>query len=201
MSFIEQLKKIDLKNTKVQIALLIVIVGILGGGAYYQFVLVNKKQDIKRLSDELNKKQNELNNIRAMKPRLTELRGGVDRLNQELDSLRAIFPDQKEIPQLIQNITEVARKSGVYTMKFNPLRDDEKEYYIENKYLMLVVGGYHELATFFNYLANFDLMINLSRVSIKRNPTIDHSIMKAKEHGGPIQTIVASFNLTTFSSK
>jgi type IV pilus assembly protein PilO len=112
-----------------------------------------------------------------------------------------MFPDQKEIPKLIREITGVARASGIYTTRFNPLPDIQREYYVENRYDLSVTGGYHQLAQFFSFLANMPLIINLSNVVISQNPSLEQSKQEAEEHGTPITSIMATFQMTTFSSK
>jgi type IV pilus assembly protein PilO len=201
MSLISSIKRIDFRNTKVQAVLIITLSGMIGAALYFQYYLVPKKEEIKNLSISYKKKQNELNKILSMKTHLEELRKNVAIRNAKLDSLRSIFPDKKEIPQLIHNITKLAHKTGILTVKFNPLQDVVKEFYIENIYTMSVIGGYHELASFFNYLAELDLIINLSDVSIRTNPGIENSIIESKDHNRSIHSIIATFSMTTFSSK
>lgn len=201
MNILNKLKNTDFKNTKVQIVIILLMSGVISTGLYYKYILIPKKAKIKSLSSTFKKKQDELNNILSMKTLREKLRKNVDKRKTELDSLRSIFPDKKEIPQLIHNITKLARKTGIITVRFNPLEDVVKEFYVENKYTMSVLGGYHELATFFNYLAELDLIINLSEVSIRTNPGIKNSIIEAKSHNRPIQSVIASFSMTTFSSK
>lgn len=193
--------KIDFKSQKVQMVLLIVLIGALLSFLWYNYIILEKRTQLGKLLTEYEKKQNELNNIYAMRPQLTKLRENVARMNVQLDSLRSIFPDKKEIPRLIREITNGAIKSVVFTRRFNPLPDVEKEYYIENRYAMTISGGYHEVASFFNYLANFGLIINLTNVSIRTNPDIVNSIKEYEEHGGSIQSVITTFNMTTFSSR
>jgi type IV pilus assembly protein PilO len=195
------LKKIDFKSQKVQAVMLIILIGALWSFLWYNYIILEKRTQLGKLLTEYEKKQNELNNIYAMRPQLTKLRQNVARMNVQLDSLRSIFPDKKEIPRLIREITNGAVKTTVFTRRFNPLPDVEKEYYIENRYAMTIGGGYHEVAAFFNYLANFGLIINLTNVSIRTNPDIVNSIKEYEEHGGSIQSVITTFNMTTFSSR
>ena len=201
MNLVSAIKRIDFRSTKVQIFLIIILSGIIGAALYYQYYLIPKKDEIKNLRETFKKKQDKLNEILSMKPRREELREKISLQKAELDSLRSQFPDKKETPQLIQNITRLAHKTGILTVKFNPLQDVIKEHYIENIYTMSVIGGYHELATFFNCLAELELIINLSDVSIRTNPRIENSIAESKNHNRSIKSIMATFNMKTFSSE
>jgi type IV pilus assembly protein PilO len=201
-------KKIDLHNIKTRNALVILVLGLLiGGYLYYQFIGPGRAQ-VDELKTRYNAKQAELNQIKIMKTRLNKLAQEIVADSLQLDSLRQKFPDEKEIPRLIQELTKVGGVAGVYTVKFQPLPDVVKEYYIENRYAVTVEGGYHDLAEFFSYLANMPLIINLSNVAMRTNGEVKTPSMGL---GQPAtitsravveeRTVSATFEMTTFSSK
>ena len=192
---------IDFKNPKVQIATMILLLGALVGYIWYTNYIVPTSAEAQKVSEQLKKDQGVLANIQAMRPQLARLHSDVDHLDNLLDSLKSIFPDNKEVPKLIREITRMSKESGVFTTQFSPDADVVREYYVENNYKMSVVGGYHQLATFFSYLANIDLIVNLSGMKIQTSPAISMSISDYEKHGGIIQSVRATFQLTTFSSK
>lgn len=195
------LRKIDIRNPKIQAMVGIIVACIALTVLWYHYIFIEKRMEVKKLKETFQIKQNELNKINSMRPKLKRLRKDIDLMQVQLDSLRSIFPDKKEIPKLIREITRVASRSGIFTRKFNPLPDVVREHYIENNYYMSVIGGYHELAAFFSYLADFELIINLTNVAIRMNPGVASSISECETHGGTIKTVVATFTMTTFSSK
>lgn len=195
------LKKIDFKDKKIQIGAIILLSTIILGFLWYQNIILDKVQKRNDLEIDYQKKQDKLNRIYAMRPHLQELRENVAMLNTKLDSLRSIFPDQKEVPTLVKDIVRVAHKAGITTSKYTPKDPIVKEHYIENIDSVRVAGGYHELARFFNHLAGFEMIINLSDMHIKTNPRIQKYITDYKEYGEEIKSLEASFNMTTFSSR
>src|SRR5271157_537487 len=193
--------KIDFRKPEVRNVLIIVAVGLVSGFLWYQFVYTGINENKTRLENDLKKKQTELNNILILKPQLKTLEKDIAAASVRLDSLKSMFPDQKEVPKLIREITGVAHASDIYATRFNPLPDVQREYYVENRYDISVTGGYHQLAQFFGYHANMPLIINLTHMSIHLNPGYTQSKQEAEEHGTPISSIAASFQMTTFSSK
>ena len=193
--------KIDLKNPRLRIPALLVLIGIGGALLWYQQFYIPTEAVISDLDKKRKAKQETLRTILALKPQLNVLKQELGNAQDKLDSLKSIFPDQKEIPKLIREITSVARASGITTTKFNPLTDIEKEYFIENRYNITVNGGYHDLAEFFAFLANFPLIINLSSVNISANPDFSSSQDIQNFQEADRATIVSSFEMTTFSSK
>jgi type IV pilus assembly protein PilO len=193
--------KLDIRNPKIRNAAAIILVGIIGVAAWYYSIYQEKQQTLEKLKTEEQQKQTELNSILAMKPQLNKLREDIERAGHRLDSLKSIFPDQKEIPKLIQEIHKVADAAGIETRRFNPLPDIEREYYVENRYDLSVVGGYHQIANFFAFLANLQLLVNLSDVTMTTNPDIGKQTEIAEEEGLTPPSVTATFKMTTFSSK
>ena len=191
----------NLKNPKLRNPLIIGVIGIAGIIAWHQMVYVERNEMLSKLKSTLNAKQKELNSILALKPQLARIEEDRAMAQHRLDSLKSIFPDRKEIPKLIREITGVTRASGISTTKFSPRPDVEKEYYIENHYDLSIVGGFHELARFYSFLANMPLIINLTKVVMRTNPGLEESKKASEEHGSAIYSLVASFTMTTFSSK
>jgi type IV pilus assembly protein PilO len=194
-------KKISLKDPKYRVPILISLIGVGMIALWYYYVYAPNIEKINQLEKRVSAKQDTLRTIQALKPQLNMLREELRLAENKLDSLKSIFPDQKEIPRLLRELTSVARATGITTTKFNPMPDIEKEYYVENHYNMSVSGGYHQLAEFFAFLANFTLIINLSSMNITTNPEYDPTLeqMGAVENGK--ETIVSQFEMTTFSSK
>lgn len=187
-----------------RVPLLIGLVAVAGILLWYQQFYSTTMQVITDLELQKWAKEDTLRTIQALKPQRNLLQKEINMAQIRLDSLKSIFPDQKEVPKLIREITGVARASGIITTKFNPLPDIEKEYYIENRYSISVTGGYHQLAEFFAFLANFPLIINYSSMDISVNPEFqnentDIDTQDMEEISS--RTIVANFEMTTFSSK
>jgi Tfp pilus assembly protein PilO len=195
--------KVNLKDPKLRNPVIVSLIGIAGVAFWYNTIYVEKNTVYVRVKSDLAAKQQELNNILALKPQLNRIQEEIASAQHRLDSLKSIFPDRKEIPKLIREITGGARAAGIITTKFNPRPDVEKEYYVENHYDLAAVGGFHDLARFYGFLANMPLIINLTKVSIRANPGMEASKKFTEDHGNgsSIQTITSSFTMTTFSSK
>ncbi len=179
----------------------IVFATILIDTLIYTQLIAKQMERKKEKKEELSSKKQELNSIYAMKPRLESLREEQERKQATLDSLRDLFPDKIETPKLMRDIVRVARHSGVKSLSFSPEPDSVKKHYVENRNTMSVRAGYHELAKFFNYLANFKQIINLTEVEMKSSRELKKSMERAEKHGGSIKSIDATFGITTFSSR
>jgi len=193
--------KLDIKDPNVRNVLIAVaVIGFLGW-AWYDQVYVPLHTSIMELTDKKEKLDAELMKINALKPQLEKLRQEAAERTAKLDSLKNIFPDQKEVPRLIREMTTVNRKSNVATTRFTPKPDVVKEYYIENKYDVTVSGNYHNLGALFSYFANFQLIVNLSNVTINANPGYASGKSASGQGEESQPSVVATFEMTTFSSR
>ena len=153
------------------------------------------------LDGEIGRKKGELRQILAQKQRLKDLQAEIDQADQEFARLQEMFPDEEIIPRRLIDLTAVTRKSLTIPTKFLPLRVEEKEFYKENHYAITISSSYHALGMLFGEVANFRYPTAINKLTIDRAPDLDKEVEDAKEHGETPRTIVANFQLTTFTSK
>jgi hypothetical protein len=89
--------KLDLRNPRIRNVLIIAAIGIAGAVLWQQTVYVARKSSVDSLHRDLERKQSELNSILALKPQLKKLEKDIAAARVRLDSLKSMFPDQKEI--------------------------------------------------------------------------------------------------------
>ncbi len=93
----------------------------------------------------------------------------------------------------------MSRLNTVFITKFVPAGAQTKQYYIENKYSVSVSTTYHRLGDFLASLANLKLIVNVDKLIIKKNSGL--KIDSEDDLTRLDETIDASFELTTYSSK
>lgn len=171
------------------------------GYTFYESEYVVYSQQMESLDGEIRGKKAELMQIMAQKQRLQDLQAEIDQANQEFARLQEMFPDEEIIPRRLIDLTAVTRKSLTVPTKFLPLRVEEKEFYKENHYAITISSSYHALGMLFGEVANFRYPTSISKLTIDRAPDLDKEVEDAKEHGETPRTVVANFQLTTFTSK
>lgn len=201
------LNSIDFTDKKVQQIVAILLVGILAAGAIYWFQI---KENRVKLADAItvrDTKQKELNKVRALKPQLEQLRAAVKKLRLELDELEAIFPDSANTPSLISSITKMARDNDLALINFKPLGTSAQEFYVEHNYELEIDGPYHKLARFFEELAQFELIVNVSNLKLKNSSVMARDIAEYRALGldekydDRVNSVNAKFKISTYSSK
>lgn len=171
------------------------------GYTFYDSEYTAYAQKVEKLDVDIRKKKGELRQILAQKQRLKDLEAEIEVANAEFARLQEMFPDEEAIPRRLIDLTAVTRKSLTVPTKFLPLRVEEKEFYRENHYAITISSSYHALGMLFGEVANFRYPTAINKLQIEKAPDMDKEIEDAKDHGETPRTIVANFQLTTFTSK
>ncbi len=171
------------------------------GYTFYDTEYVAYSQEVEKLDVDIKSKKGELRQILAQKQRLKDLETEIEQANAEFIKLQEMFPDEELIPRRLIDLTAVTRKSLTIPTKFLPLQVEEKEFYKENHYAITISSSYHALGMLFGEVANFRYPTAINKLTIEKAPDLDKEVEDAKEHGEVPRTIIANFQLTTFTSK
>ena len=171
------------------------------GYTFYDSEFTAYSEKVEHLDGDIRKKKGELRQILAQKQRLKDLESEIELANVEFAKLQEMFPDEELIPRRLIDLTAVTRKSLTVPTKFLPLRVEEKEFYKENHYAITISSSYHALGMLFGEVANFRYPTAINKLQIEKAQDLEKEVEEAKEHGETPRTIVANFQLTTFTSK
>ncbi len=123
-------------------------------------------QEVENQRNERDKKKKEVANLPKLKEQMRQLDG-------MLKEAVAQLPDRKEIPDLLSSISNKVKESGLDILIFRPRAENIQEFYAEIPVDIVVRGGFHNVATFFDEVGRFNRLVNIANIEL-RNP-------KAKE--------------------
>ena len=119
-------------------------------------------RELSRLLDQKAEKEAIVANLAAFKRE-------YHRLEQQLKQAMAQLPDKKEIPSLLENISNLGRESGLEVALFKPGAQKPKDFYAEVPVEIKLVGTYHNLLTFFYRVGNLPRIVNISDLAINKS--------------------------------
>jgi type IV pilus assembly protein PilO len=119
--------------------------------------------------------------------RLPEFQAQVTELEQRLESLRAVLPEQKDVADILRRVQGLAMQSNLTIQGFTPQVAKQQPLYAELPFKLRAEGTYHNLGAFFDRVSKFPRIINIGEISIKARPVQE-----------PNATIVAELVATTF---
>ena len=90
----------------------------------------------------------------------------VSHLEGELQKALQELPDSREIPQLLERISDKARDSGLDVRLFRPQIEQLRDFYAEVPVDIEVSGTYHQVASFFDEVGHMERIVNLGTLSM-----------------------------------
>ena len=157
-----------MKNPIVIFAILMVV-SILGGYYVYSSFLspeIERRESETKKNAELVKKLDEAKQAEAHS---AELQKQIESMSGTLESLKGFMPVQAEIGKTISNLNRVAQESNLRILKLDPQPGTaDHGFYTEESMKMSVIGGYHDIAVYFDKIGRFRRIITIRNVSLKR---------------------------------
>lgn len=160
---------------------IIIIAGVIIAIAalFYQLLLKPQTTEIGSLTiglAELTVKVEENRRIAADIPRFQKEKA---ELEEQLKKALSQLPNEKEIPNLIDSISESARKSGLKVILFQPGQETPRGFYSDIPVNMEVEGTFESLYDFCVKVSELPRIVNVQNIStnlatnaISSNPTV-----------------------------
>jgi len=148
-----------------KIALLVVVNLVLAGGIYW-FLTGPKIDEVRRLRADMANLSVKLEENRRVASDLPRYLQEKKELEARLAEAVARLPNEKEIPDLIDAISNAAKKSGLKILLFRPSREVNKGFYAELPINMSVEGRFESLFDFSVKVGNLPRIVNLTSMNI-----------------------------------
>ena len=154
---------------------------------FWYFYVSEVQSDIAIRQTRLTALRADIDKGMATARQLPQFEDQVTKLEQRLESLRQVLPEEKDVADILRRIQGLATKSNLTIQRFQPGKVVQQKLYAEIPYKLEAEGTYHNLASFFDQISKFPRIINVSEISIK-----------TKTPPEPNRTIVAELVATTF---
>jgi type IV pilus assembly protein PilO len=155
--------------TKKKVLILFVIVGVLTGVYYYLF-FKPQQEELNRLGGELSTLKKQLDESIAIHRDLEKFKAQVAELNKELQVVRSQLPDEKEIPELLKNVSSLGKESNLEFLLFRPKPEEPQQFYAKVPVELTVVGNYHNTGIFFDKVSKLPRIVNVVDFNMTRAP-------------------------------
>jgi type IV pilus assembly protein PilO len=155
-------------------------------GFWYLYVS-DAQVEIEARQSRLASLRNDINRGVATARRLPEFEGQVVELEQRLESLRAVLPEEKDVADILRRVQGLATQSSLTIQGFTPQAPKQQAMYAELPFKLRTEGTFHNLGFFFDRISKFPRIINVGEIVIRARP---------KQDGNA--TIIAEMVATTF---
>src|SRR5215208_3730031 len=166
------------------------LLSIAGAGVFWNFYAQPAQASIAQREQELATVRTEIQRGIQTARRLPEFRRQVADLQAQLDRLRPVLPNEKDVADLLRRIQGMATQSNLTIRGFAPQAVATRTMYAEWPIGLHIEGTYHNLGTFLERVSKFPRIINVSGIHIKTKD--------AKDGAASANSISAECTATTF---
>lgn len=143
-----------------------VLLFVLPAAIFYFFFLSPNLESISRLENQKNQLSLQLNRVKKQAADLPRLEKELAQVQAEFDEKSALLPKEREIPQLLRDISSLGRHAGLDFITFKPNASVPKEFYAEIPVTINVRGPYHNVGFFFDKVSKLERIVSVSNVKM-----------------------------------
>lgn len=168
---------------------LVVFVAIALGlyAGFWYFVTRGTRKETRELTEKIETLRKANMEAQAASQRLNEFRTAYKNKQEELDELRALLPEQRELTNVLQGIQDRARATSLQVRKFTPKDDVQQDFYSGKKIDVAVQSSFTGLRAFFDQMAKYQRIVSITNFEVKQ---LDKQV--------PNKTLEARFDLTAY---
>jgi type IV pilus assembly protein PilO len=169
-----------------RLAVFVVIALAVYAGFWY-FVTKGTRKDTAELQDKIKMLQMANMEAQIASQRLNEFRTAYQNKEQELEELRALLPEQRELTKVLEGIQERARTTGLSVRKFSPKDDVQQDFFSGKRIDVAVQSSFSGLRAFFDQMARYQRIVSITNFEVKQ---LDKQATN--------KTVEARFDLTAY---
>jgi type IV pilus assembly protein PilO len=160
-------------STPKKVLILVAILCVIAGLYLYAF-FIPRQEELKVVRGELSKLTKELNESKAITRDLQKFKEQVEKLNEELKKALTQLPNEKEIPEILKNISSLGKESNLEFTLFRPKPEEPQQFYAKVPIELVAFGSYHNIGIFFDKVSKLPRIINV----------VDFNMTRAKDIKG-----------------
>ena len=130
-------------------------------------------QSIGKLDAEHKRLSADLERSKKNAQQLATLRKEFESKQRDFNLVMKSLPEKEEISSLLTGVSQSGQQAGLDFLLFQPRGDVNKNFYAEIPVSIRVRGGYHNVAQFFDKVANLSRIVNIRNIQISRDKTGD----------------------------
>ena len=158
---------LDTKDPKTQVMFILIILIAGAWFAFINYVHSPAKEEIAKKEAKLDELRTKYYTAKKVADRLPDAKRELERMEKQWKEAQKKLPDEKQMQQLLVQLTSMGMRNNIKFLKFEPLAPrPPKGFYNENVINISVEGTYHQLVYFFNEIANLTRIIKIERVEI-----------------------------------
>ena len=155
------------------------------------------KADLATAESEKNKLDKEVSELRPIERRHSELMAGIAARQKQLDALKEIVPEEKEVDEFIRMVQRESASSNVKIRRLTAKPINPREFHVEMPFEFEVDGPYYAVLDFFSRLSRLSRIINVGDLALSGL----EGTKRPRFPVSPGTSVSGTFTATTFFTK
>jgi type IV pilus assembly protein PilO len=148
-----------------------VALSLAGAAVFWNFYAQPAQASIQERRNQVANVRADIDRGLATAKRLPEFRRQVAELEGQLERLRAVLPEEKDVADLLRRIQGMATQSSLVIRGFTPQSVATRQLHAEWPIGLQLEGTYHNLGGFLERVSKFPRIINVNAIHIKSKDT------------------------------
>src|SRR3989454_9959099 len=170
----------------VRLSIFVVLAGFVYAGFWY-FVTSGTRKETKGLLEQVSQLQKANAEAQIASQRLNEFRTAYKNKQEEMEELRALLPEERELTKVLEGIEDHARATGLSLRKFTPKDDVQQDFYSGKRIDVSVQSSFAGLRAFFDQMAHYQRIVSITNFELKQ-----------MDKQAASKTVEARFDLTAY---
>jgi type IV pilus assembly protein PilO len=162
------------KRTKILIIIAVFIAPVL----LFYFLCFSPQMDkIVTLQKQASTLSDDLKKVRKTVADLPRYKNEFAEVQKQFDTMAILLPKTQEIPNLLRNISDLGKSTGLDFLKFVPGAEVPKDFYAEIPIDIAIVGPYHNLGSFLDKVSKLDRIVTVNNINVDRPTKEDTELL------------------------
>jgi type IV pilus assembly protein PilO len=154
--------------TSLQRALFFLVTFLIVGSGFYFLKYKPETDRIRSLKGNIAQQEKRLSELKQASIQVEVLKKELAESEIEFAQLLSMLPDQKEIPGLLDSVSQLGAQVGLENILFQPQPEQPHEFYAAIPVRLDLLGSYHKLGTFFDKISKLNRILKVDNLSISR---------------------------------
>ncbi|MGQ9669081.1 MAG: type 4a pilus biogenesis protein PilO [Desulfosoma sp.] len=136
--------------------------------AFYYFQYTPQKKRIQQLHASIQSQEARIATLKKYAAESEKLKQEVQQAEEEFAAMLKLLPDQREIPALLETVSQIGAQEGLENLLFQPLPEVPHEFHATIPVRLDLVGRYHQLGMFLDRISRLGRIIQVNNIALKR---------------------------------
>ena len=133
---------------------------------FYFLIYSPKTAEQERLNTEITKVKAEIQKAESVIRNLAKYKKDLEETKQKFEETVIMLPKTQEIPDLLRNISDLGKATGLEFISFVPAQEIQKDFYAEIPINITLLGPYHNVGSFLDKVSKLDRIVTVNNIKM-----------------------------------